>query len=219
MSTTTGGIARDVIATVTTKLLELDQQIAATGRELQAAENNTAPPAEVLARFNAWVDETAAHTMREYGDQLVSRFGAPAGRHWSSSGSPWLPGDAVEWRFLALFAGDLVKASFAELVHATAYTPGPATPERAGVIARLTEALATLEQAREHLVDELATAGIVVAHTDKVVHRRVQERTQADRVARAAAAQAEQQRQVDAHHRHATGGSGRVIGGMVRPNE
>jgi hypothetical protein len=184
-------------------IAERRRAIAATRAELQRAEAGPRPPAEVIGRFEAWVDELAAYQAREYGAGLVvHRFGSVSKD--PGTGAPWGPGTAVEWGFLCLFAGDLVKRAFADLVRATPYEAGPPAAARPALVERLRGELAQLEAEEEQLVDEAAAAGVAIAHRPEVTDRRYREQRQREREERAAADRAAREAMVNARHERAT---------------
>jgi hypothetical protein len=144
-------------------IAERRRAIAAKRAELQRAEAGPRPPAEVIGRFEAWVDELAAYQAREYGRGLVvHRFGSVSKE--PGTGAPWGPGTELTWGFAALFLGPELKQRFADLVRATAYEAGPPAAERPALVERLRGELAQLEAEEEQLVDEAAAAGVTIAH-------------------------------------------------------
>jgi len=192
---------------VTQTLGQLREAITAKTVERDSAQNGPLPPGEVIARFEAWVDEVAQRQRKEYGVGLViHRFGAPPGAH--ISGSPWAPSTEVTWGFAVLFFGDMLKAQFAELVRQTEYTPAPALAERAAVVARLERELAEVETTEEALVDEMNANGIMVAHRPEVTQRREAERRRREQAERSAADRRARERAIDQRHAIRTGGRG-----------
>lgn len=142
----------------------------------------------MLAKFNKWVDDTAAAQAQQHGQSLVLyAFGAPDGH--SSAGAPWTANTPVTWGVLALFYPDQAKETFAKLARSYTYTAGPPQAERAGVIAKLEAELAELERAEEALVDDAAAVGVKLEHRPEVTQRRERERSQRERAERAAEAE------------------------------
>jgi hypothetical protein len=165
------------IKSASADVASLRAQIRAKRTERAAAHGAPCPPDEVIARFEAWVDELATWWRRERGADAVKHcFGAP-----EAPKSPWNPNDQVRWADLCGFAGPALKASFAELVHATEYTPGPTTAARPGVVERLDRELAELEATEEALIDQAVAAGVQIAHRPEVLERREAERLKRER--------------------------------------
>lgn len=184
---------------ITSSIIEIRGAITAKRSELEHARSGSLPVTEVIARFDAWVNETGAHQAREQGPSLVChKFGAPPGH--SSAGSPWIPAAPLTWGVACLFLGPQLKSKFAELARTVEYMAGPPAADRAAVVAKLEGELAELEGQEEQLIDEALAAGVTIAHRPEVVERRERERrrresserTDADRVARESA--------VDARH-------------------
>lgn len=155
----------------------LREQIRTRRRERDAATTAPCPPDEVVARFEAWVDQTGAWWRSETGAGLVMHaFGAAAGPK-----SPWGPDATVQWGALCGLFAPMLKQEFGELVRATAYVAGPASAARAGLVERLERELAEVESTEERLIDEAATAGVQIAHRPEVVQRREAERLKRER--------------------------------------
>jgi len=185
--------------TVTENLAELREAIDAKKAERDLAQHGPLPPGEVVEKFNRWVDETAGEQREKYGASLVvHRFGAAPRSHLGRS--PWTSTTAVEWGFLAMFAGAQLKEQFSKLVKETAYQAGPPAAERPAEVARLESELAELEKAEEALVDEMNAAGIHVGHRPDVVQRREAARRREERIKAVRAAQAEREALIDQRH-------------------
>ncbi len=174
--------------------------IAAKRAARDHAERAYRSPDEVIARFETWVDATAAYQRHEYGRNLVTAyFGAPPGT--TDSPAPWTPSTPMTWGFACLFLGPHLKDRFADLVRSVEYEAGPAEGARPALIARLTRELAALEAEEEAVIDAAAESGVVIAHRPDVVERRYQEQRQRERDARQ---QAERQaREAAINERHA----------------
>lgn len=196
-----GAEIRQATATVQDNIAELRAAITAKRDELTRATRAAAPPAEVIERFDRWVDEMAAYHHREYGTGLVTqRFGAAEGPR-----APWGLREAVTWGELCAFAGEVVKANFAQVVRTTEYTPGPASKDRGAIVARLEAELGELETREEQLVDEAGAAGVVIAHRPEVLERRTTEARRRELAEQAAADRREREAAINQRHEAARG--------------
>lgn len=189
---------QEAAQSITASVVEIRGAITVKRAELEHARTATRPLPEVLAKFNKWVDDTAAHQAQQHGQSLVLySFGAPSGH--SGAGAPWVANTPVTWGFLALFYPDQAKESFAKLARSYTYTPGPPAVERAAVVAKLEGELAELETQEEGLIDTAVAVGVKLDHRAEVVARRAREREQQERVERAADAE---RRAADAAKEH-----------------
>ena len=160
------------------------------------------PLAEVIARFDVWVNETAAHQAQEQGPGLVChKFGAPPGH--SSAGSPWLPSAPLTWGLACLFFGDPAQGEVRRAGPHGRVQGRPAGRRARGRGRGASRAgLAALEAQEDQLIDEAVAAGVTIEHRDEVKQRSEQEQRRRESAERAKEQQGRRQREaaVDTPH-------------------
>lgn len=158
---------------ITGEIAKLRASIAEKRKALGNATGAPRPVEEIIRdRIPETVAESGRIWLRDRGSSLIRGDHSLGSTKAGSVRLPWTFQEAPPWGAICAGCPDLATEILETLIRQVPYEAGPATSDRAAVIARLERDLAELEAVEEGIVDQAAEAGVAIQHRPEVVQRR-----------------------------------------------